>query len=239
MKIVSTFLKKIKNTFLTPRWNSVYKRYDEKFTYNNRNKIFYLILNNIWFSPYNIMSRYWHNASEKSVHSFQYYKELNYDAKFLLNKVKKYSLGKNSKILDLGCNVGRHLNFLKKNGYRNLYGVDIGKLAIKNSKKFFPNLKKVKIKCASFENYLFKKKDNFFEIIYSHGATLELIKPTFPLVRHMSRVLKKSGYLILLIDENGHAYPRFWRYEFKQNDLSIISHRRLNGNNTLFVLKKI
>ena len=30
MKIVSTFLKKIKNTFLTPRWNSVYKRYDEK-----------------------------------------------------------------------------------------------------------------------------------------------------------------------------------------------------------------
>ena len=88
------------------------------------------------------MSRYWHNASEKSVHSFQYYKELNYEAKFLLNKVKKYSLSKNSKILDLGCNVGRHLNFLKKNGYRNLYGVDIGKLAIKNSKKFFPNLKK-------------------------------------------------------------------------------------------------
>ena len=106
MKIVSTFLKKIKNTFLTPRWNSVYKRYDEKFTSNNRNKIFYLILNNIWFSPYNIMSRYWHNASKKSVHSFQYYKELNYEAKFLLNKVKKYSLSKNSKILDLGCNVG-------------------------------------------------------------------------------------------------------------------------------------
>ena len=43
-----------------------------------------------------------------------------------------------------------------------------------------------------------------------------MTKPTFPLISHVSRVLKNDGYFILLIVENGHSYPRFWRYEFKK-----------------------
>ena len=38
---------------------------------------------------------------------------LDNSAKIMLGKVKKYSINKNIKILDLGCNVGRHLNYLK------------------------------------------------------------------------------------------------------------------------------
>ena len=238
MKKLSIFLKKIKNTFLTPRWNYIYLDYDNNFTKNNSNRLLFLILNKFWFLPYDVQSRYWHHANKKSRHSFEHYKDLNDEAKLLLNKVMKHATNKNIKILDLGCNIGRHLNFLKKKGFKNLYGVDIGKLPTKQSKKFFPNLKKVNITCASFENYLYQMKDGFFRIIYTHGATIEMTKPTFPLISQISRVLDKSGHLILLIDENGHSYPRFWQHEFKINNLKMIYNKKLIGNHTLFVLKK-
>ena len=86
------------------------------FIKNKSNKNFFLFLSKFWFFPYDLQPKYWYNVNEKSSHSFVGYKNLNQDAKLLLNQVKKYSLNKNSKILDLGCNVGRHLNFLKKFG---------------------------------------------------------------------------------------------------------------------------
>jgi SAM-dependent methyltransferase len=232
------FLKKVKNTFLTPRWNTIYSSFDKIFSKNKQNKLLFWFLDKFWFFPYDLQARYWHNADYNSRHYFIHYKSLDYDAKQLIKNIKKYTESKNNKILDLGCNIGRHLNELKKSGYTNLYGVDIGKVPVKNSKKIFPNLKKTNIKCSSFEEYLFKTKDNFFKIIYSHGATIEMTKPTFPLVSELSRVLDKSGYLILLIDENGHRYPRFWRYEFQINKLSIVHARNIFKNRTIFVIIK-
>ena len=238
MKKLIIFFKKIKNTFLTPKWKSVYFNFDKKFTKNKKNNFFYLVLSKFWFLPYDIQNRYWHTADEKSRHSYKNYRILDNSAKIMLGKVKKYSINKNIKILDLGCNVGRHLNYLKKYNFKRLYGIDIGRLPIKKSKTIFPKLKKVNLKCSSFENYLYKAKNNFFHIIYTHGATIEMTKPTFPLISHVSRVLKNDGYFILLIVENGHSYPRFWRYEFKKNNFSIIYDKKLVSNHTLFVLKK-
>jgi SAM-dependent methyltransferase len=238
MKKLIVFLKKIKNTFFTPRWNYIFLNYDKNFSKSNKKKFFFLFLSKIWFMPYDIQSRYWHSADEKSRHSFKHYRDLNYEAKLLLKKVKKYSISKNTKILDLGCNVGRHLNHLRELKYNNLYGVDIGKLPIKKSKILFSNLKKVKLNCSSFENYLYKTKSRFFDIIYTHGATIEMTKPTFPLIFQISRVLKNGGHFILLIDENGHSYPRFWRYEFKKNNFITLYDKNLVGNHTIFVLKK-
>ena len=42
-------------------------------------------------------------------------------------KINKH---KKDKVLDLCCNVGRHLNALNKIGYSNLFGVDINNQAI-------------------------------------------------------------------------------------------------------------
>jgi len=238
MKNFIIYLKKIKNTFLTPRWNTIYNNFDNSFLKNNRNKYFFWFLNKFWFLPYDTRSRYWHTADENTKHSYKNYQSLDSKAKILLDEVRNYSFDKNIKILDLGCNIGRHLNALKKSGFNNLYGVDIGKKPVHQSKKYFLDLKDVNIRCSSFEEYLYKTKSSFFQIIYTHGATIELTKPTFPLISQISRVLDKNGYFILLIHENGHSYPRFWRYEFKKNNLIIVYCEDLEENHTLFVLKK-
>lgn len=231
------YIKKIINTFLTPTWDNIYKNFNNSFVKNKKKNYLFYILSKFWFLPHDYTYRYWHRANISSKHYYTSYVALDAHARILIDKVQKYSF-KSSKILDLGCNVGRHLSELKKLGYNNLYGVDIGKIPITKSKKIFSNLKKVKNVCSSFEEYLFKTPDNFFNLIYTHGATIELVKPTFPLISQLYRVLANSGYLILLIDENGHSYPRFWRYEFKLNNLSIVRAKYISKSLTLFVLKK-
>lgn len=230
------FVKKIINTFLTPRWKHVYKNFNIDFVKKKKNFLFY-ILSKFWFMPHDHTYQYWHKANIYTKHYFSHYLTLDPKARILIKQVQKYSC-KSNKILDLGCNVGRHLSELKKLGYSNLYGVDIGKIPIAKSKKIFLNLKSVKNVCSSFEEYLFKTPNNFFNLIYTHGATVELIKPTFPLISQLHRVLDNDGYLVFLIDENGHSYPRFWRYEFQLNKLSIVKSKNIDKNCTLFVLKK-
>ena len=79
-------------------------------------------------------------------------------------------------------------------------------------------------------------KNNFFDVSYSLGASLELIPPQFDVIKHISRATKK--YFICLISENGHTYPRFWKYEFKKNGFLITERKKLGSNRTLYVLQK-
>ena len=201
------FLKKVLNTFLTPRYKFWYFDYDRKFVKIKKNQILFNLLSRIWFLPIDIQARYWHNITIKDNHNYHKYKKIDKRAKILLKAVIDCSNKKNDKILDLGSNVGRHLNYLTKKKFINLNGVDICKLSIDKSKKIFPKLKKINLRCSSFENYLVNSKNGEFDIIYTHGATIEMVKPTFPLVSELFRVSKK--YIILLINENGHKFPVF------------------------------
>ena len=97
------------------------------------------------------------------------------------------------------------MNYLNNHGYKNLYSVDINKDAISYAKRN----NKLNLKHSSIKNYLLKKK-NYFNVAYTHGATIKLIKPTFN-----------------TISENGHTYPRFSRYEFEKNNYNVISIEKL------------
>ena len=154
---------------------------------------------------------------------------------FIVDKIKEYS-AKEDKILDICCNVGRILNQLNNHGYKKLYGFDINQEAINKSKFIFSGLNSAQLECASAEEYLKKTNDNFYDVSYSLGASLEVIPAHFNLIKDISRITKK--YFICLISENGHAYPRFWRNEFKRSCFSIIECINVGSSRTLFVLEK-
>ena len=233
-------LKKIKNTFLTPHWNNYYIKNNKLITENsivkfNKYKSFFFKF--LWFLPNLESHKYWYGAIENDKHGFDKYLKPNNYAKILLEEITKRTKDKRTKILDLCCNVGRHLNVLNELGYANLYGVDVSEIAIKKMKIFFKNLKEIKITHSTAESYLLKTEDNFFDIIFTHGATVELIPATFSLVKEVSRVT--NDLVIFLIQENGHAYPRFWRYEFKRNNMNLIYDKKLESGLSLLVFKKI
>ncbi|TAL09720.1 MAG: methyltransferase domain-containing protein [Nitrospirae bacterium] len=164
---------------------------------------------------------YWERQVEGDPHGFDKFIELQKSSHVLLDEVVQRVSGLEAPILDLGCNVGRHLNALHKLGYTNLYGVDVQREAFENMERVFPEVKKAAhLERGTFQDYLPKVADRFFEVVFTHGATLELIPPSFPICRHVARAASRA--VVLAITENGHAYPRLWETEFLRENFLLV-----------------
>ena len=108
----------------------------------------------------------------------------------------------------MGANCGRFPNNLLDSGYKNLYAVDISNVAYNHLKIIFPDLyKNINYSVTPFENFFEKIPDNFFDITFTMGATIDLVHPTFDIVKEISRVTKK--YSILQLQKSGPPYIRF------------------------------
>ena len=223
--------KKVFNTFLAVNLFTI--NYSK--LYNKKSFIYTILAKFIWFIPSNFQALYWKN-SENFKHGYNHFTEMDTNALLLKKEICNYA-SDNDKILDVCCSVGRMLSSLNHDGYSNLYGFDINKVAIDESKKVFVNLKDAQLTAQSAEEYLPTIANNEFDIAFSLTASLELIPASFPLVREISRITKK--YFICLLNENDHAYPRFWRHEFKKNNFIILKFYKVGKSLTMFVLKKI
>lgn len=156
---------------------------------------------------------YWEGQVEGGAHGFDKFVELQESSHVLIDEVVRYASSLNAPILDLGCNVGRHLDALHRRGFTHLYGVDIQREAIERMGEIFPDMaKSAHVEQATFQDYLPKFAEGFFEIVFTHGATVELVSPSFPICRHMARTAGRA--VVMVINESGHAYPRLWEEEF-------------------------
>ena len=127
-------------------------------------------------------------------------------------------------ILDMGCNVGRHLDYLHRHGYRNLRGVDWSGAAIRDMAARYPEMHAdTRLTNASFEDFL-RAQPEPVDLVYTRGATFELVHPGFPLIRHVCRIAKR--YVVLVISEAAHAYPRYWEHEFAREGFELTHLRR-------------
>ncbi len=145
-------------------------------------------------------------------------------SKALLGEIISIEPNKHAAILDMGCNVGRHLNYLYEKGYKNLHGVDFSRKAIDDMKERYPLMySNITISEASFKEYL-KSAPYMMDIVYTRGATFELVHPLYPLIKNVCQIAKK--YVVMVISETGHAYPRFWEYEFAREGFELMHLRR-------------
>ncbi len=126
---------------------------------------------------------------------------------------------RNAAILDMGCNAGRHLDYLYRQGYRNLRGVDWSGTAIRDMAVRYPRMHAAsRLTVASFQDFLTGNPESV-DLVYTRGATFELVHPGFPLVRRVCAIAR--SYVVLVISEAGHAYPRFWEYEFAREGFEL------------------
>lgn len=157
--------------------------------------------------------RNWENQKLGEPHGPDQFLELTTTSQILLDEVVSRAISKDAAILDLGCNAGRHMHALWARGFRNLHGVDIQHSALEMMRRAFPNMmSSVTVSQGTFQDYLPSIPDGAFEISFTHGATVELVPPTFPICRELARVSR--DFVILLISESGHLYPRLWEREF-------------------------
>lgn len=163
----------------------------------------------LWFWPRVVDASIWIDAKRDPTP----FRAMTTGSHMLVDEVLAHAVSPNDRILDLGCNCGRHLAPLAEAGYRRLFGVDVNERAIEVMPDWFPVLRDVvTAKADFFQRYLSNTIDGAFDIVFSRGATVELVHPSYPLVKELTRVANR--HVILLIEENGHAYPRFWTHEF-------------------------
>lgn len=199
------------------RNNPVYSRwqYVTKFL----NTFFPKIL--LKLSPWkNRQKNHWGSQNTGDVHGYDKYCENPHCFPVLVKELNTVA-GKEDAILDLGCNCGAYLNLLKKEGYRDLTGIDISGNAITFGRTSF-DLDGISLEIGSFEEVLprWVEEGKVFDHVYSIGATVELVHPSFDIVGYLCQLSRNT--IILIINEWGHAYPRFWEYEFNANGFMLV-----------------
>lgn len=124
-------------------------------------------------------------------------------------------------VLDLGCNSGADLNILFQAGFHQLYGVDASGAALRLFQTEYPEtFAHANVRHDLFQRYLMNSPDGFVDVLHSHGATLELVHPSFPLISEICRVVRKSVFIDVL--ENGHAYARNYIRDFERHGFRLV-----------------
>jgi len=178
-----------------------------------------------WFWPRVYDALEWSEGSIGGRRNPDHFVDIKNDEYLLVDEVDERASGYEDIILDLGCNSGRFLNNLYIRGYTNLRGVDISRAALDNMGNVFPELyQNITTSCMTFQEFLYNSADNTIDVLFSRGATVELVHPSFPLIYHICRVTKKT--VVFMINESGHSYPRFWEWEFNKQGFVLSKVKR-------------
>jgi SAM-dependent methyltransferase len=128
-----------------------------------------------------------------------------------------------SRILELSCNCGRHLNQLIKLNRKNLTAMDIDAPAINLGKEVFSEVHQyAKVFTTSVERFYDSLPDNeMFDVTFNRGTSIEHVPPCYPLVQNICKHTK--NYVILrLSDDHSFPYPRNFIYEFKKQGFDLV-----------------
>lgn len=231
-------LRKFINSFLYPRF--LYQLFireehyqnllEQKVTSNKWKKL-------IYFYPSIVDAKTWMEGGEGQYRDPKDFIELrkNIDKPFI--EYFKDVVAKNSRILDLGCNSGRHLTALHSAGYTELNGVDVMAEALEKFRTTFADsYSACTLHHDFFQRFLLLCNDQKFDVTYTIGATIELVHPSFDIVREMCRVTRRD--VLMVIQPDRHAYPRFYKKEFMRNSFKLKSEKRLTESHWLYHFRR-
>ncbi len=115
---------------------------------------------------------------------------------FSKNYLKHLPKNKQSLIVDLGCGMGHFLYFLRKNGYKNYFGVDISQECVDFCRKK-KLIEKNQLFCLNAEEFL-KKNRQKFDVVIMNDLIEHIPKDEIlPLLDLIRKKLKTKGKLII------------------------------------------
>jgi pseudaminic acid biosynthesis-associated methylase len=118
-------------------------------------------------------------------------------------------LDKDIKILEVGCNIGIQLLALQKNGFKNLYGVELQPYAVEKSKEITKN-----INIIQGSGFDIPFRDNYFDVVYTNGVLIHISPNDLPKI--MGEMIRCSKKYI-------------WGFEYYAPELTDINYRGKQG----------
>lgn len=164
---------------------------------------------------------YWEGQDPSGLHGAEKYATIQPSATRLLEEVMAQCPNRFSSILDVGCNHGLHLTWLASHGYRRLDGVDV--------------VAPIPYHRGTFQEVLPGLADHRYAVVFTHGATIELVPPTFPICQEMARIAHRA--VVLMIQERSHAYPRLYEREFEKVGWRCVKRELQEGDQVLLVFQ--
>lgn len=161
---------------------------------------------------------YWKDAHDEANKPEEYLIDKNHieQEKCLIKFMK--ICNKNSSIFEIGCNVGWNLNFLYKNEYNNLYGLEINNKAIQLMKLNYPKMyENSSIIYSSIENKIKSYKDNEFDCVFTIAVLQHIHPESSWIFKEISRITKK--YLMIVeneLDSNWRVFNRNYKVIFEE-----------------------
>lgn len=139
-------------------------------------------------------------------------------------------LHKDSRILEIGCNAGRSLNYLYENGFRNLTGIEIGAEAVELMKKVFPDAyKSSRLIIGDAPDELKRFKDNEFDLVFCHSVLVNIHPRYNRIFTDMARISRR--FVLTLESEGSYtAYPRDFKRMFEKEGLKMVAFRVFAGS---------
>ncbi len=146
----------------------------------------------------------------------------------LFKEVLPY-LDKNSPILEIGCNVGRSLNYLYAQGYRNLTGIEIGPKAVELMKATFPDMyNNSNILIGDAPSVIQGLNTGKYDLVFCHSVLVNIHPKYNYIFKEMARVSKK--FILILENEGSYtAYPRDFKKMFEKQKYKMIVCKVFSG----------
>lgn len=162
------------------------------------------------------LHRYWREPPDGRNLLQDYYLQGKERSQLLVKIMERYA-APNARILEIGCNVGRNLNYLFLAGFKNLEGLEISEKAVELMKQVYPEMaRNTKIYTAPVEEIIREFRDCEFDVVFTMGVLEHIHKDSEWIFPEVTRITKE--FLITLEDERGiHwlTFPRNYRKVFQ------------------------
>ncbi|KYK28210.1 MAG: class I SAM-dependent methyltransferase [Theionarchaea archaeon] len=198
-----------------------------------------------------------HSKSRSDLHQYwkepwddlnlpQFYLEGETRSQFLVEIVKRYARPE-ARILEIGCNVGRNLNYLFLAGFRELSGIEINEKAIQILRQSYPEMAgHANIYNKSVEEAIRDFEDNEFDIVFTMAVLEHIHRDSEWIFSEMVRITR--NFLITIEDERSVSwkhFPRNYKEIFESQivkQVEVINCSAVEGLDSNFfarVLKKV
>lgn len=124
-------------------------------------------------------------------------------------------------LMELACNSGCDMDFVRRAGFTHLRGVDVSGEALLMFAELFPETwETADVSHDLIQRYLLAQSARSVDTIFSNGAAIELVHPSFPIVREMCRVARTG--VILELDQINAGYPRDYVLQFRKEGFVVL-----------------
>ena len=167
-------------------------------------------------APRDAILQYWAEPDDSS-NPPELYLEKGLISEFLLEIIRRYATT-NAKILEIGCNVGRNLNYLFQAGFKDLEGIEISENAVALLKQSYPEMAlHTKIYKASVEEIIGGLEDSHYDIVFTTAVLYHIHYDREWIFHDMVRITK--DFLITIEDEyaisDWRHFPRNYKKVFQ------------------------